>query len=661
MLKAYVQKYKTLIISLIIYEIIIIGMVLGSYNYLTFNNNLMLKNIVSIICILLPIATSYIYLKKKWKNFYFNQFSQWGFVIFSNLFYKYNFRANLEEIEIDTKRIEVPKQFNHFVNLNNYIIKFKKKRGKWKRKGLNVKFSKRKRIYSSKKIINYELWDYKFIYIKNKEIYFHIFLISFERISFFYLAKPPIVSIDDLIEINVKLPMHYASKVPINYTLLNKFIRYSDTILQFKENKPFLFDYSRIMSFRDIDESRLEEIDKSIRDMYIIDNLRNIDDFNTFSFLFESPILRKSKSKFEKEYYQFEIFPHERFRSTSFKFNSESTFMNELTKWYIDCFLFHQQRQDNFLRFFLYFLDWVSENFYQINHKNIKLLGSNLISLKNVMDIHNESELEFFRIISMDLRNDYLDGADNIVQNNYKKHLDLYVLLISYLDVFINRSIDYLDRRQQNLSILNELGIKELKDKLKKLDELENIKSLIMDHNAINTMNPAELRQYISFSLDRLLSENAHHQFELMCKDLAQRNIMRNIIPATGPVAGVGDQGRDFLSFKTYLDKNLNSSLLGKNPSNNTYVVFTCSLQKKVISKIKLDVEKIKKYGLPVETIYFFSREGVRVADRNKLKKWALDNHKVNLEIFDGNAIADLLVLEENHWIAKSYLKIPIT
>ncbi len=170
----------------------------------------------------------------------------------------------------------------------------------------------------------------------------------------------------------------------------------------------------------------------------------------------------------------------------------------------------------------------------------------------------------------------------------------------------------------------------------------------------------AEIRQYILFALNRLPAENAHHQFELMCKDLAKENIMENIIPATGPVARVGDQGRDFLSFKTYLDENLeeNTNFLGENSSGDA-VVFTCSIQKDVIGKIKSDIVKIIEFGLPVDAIYFFSREDVKVANRNEIKKWAHDNHKIYLEIFDGTAIADLLGSSKNHWIAKRYLKVP--
>ncbi len=170
----------------------------------------------------------------------------------------------------------------------------------------------------------------------------------------------------------------------------------------------------------------------------------------------------------------------------------------------------------------------------------------------------------------------------------------------------------------------------------------------------------AELKQYILFALNRLPAENAHHKFELMCKDLTRGNIMNNIIPATGPVARLGDQGRDFISYKSYLDENLdeNSCFIGQTSSGDI-VVFTCSIQQNVTIKIKSDVEKIIDYSLPVDAVYFFSREDVKVAKRNELKKWAYDTYNINLEIIDGNAIADLLATPKNHWIVKQYLKIP--
>ncbi|MHA1757507.1 MAG: hypothetical protein ACTSVV_12095, partial [Promethearchaeota archaeon] len=168
------------------------------------------------------------------------------------------------------------------------------------------------------------------------------------------------------------------------------------------------------------------------------------------------------------------------------------------------------------------------------------------------------------------------------------------------------------------------------------------------------------LKDFILYKLDHLPVENAYHLFERICFELTKLNITENVIPASGPVGRKGDQGRDFLSFKTYLDHNLkgNSNFLEKSQSQD-YLVFTCSLQANIQNKIRSDVKKIVEFGLPVESIYFFSGKIIDVGTVNNLRKWAFDNHKVNLEILDGNAIADLLCRLENQWIAKDYLKIP--
>ncbi len=169
----------------------------------------------------------------------------------------------------------------------------------------------------------------------------------------------------------------------------------------------------------------------------------------------------------------------------------------------------------------------------------------------------------------------------------------------------------------------------------------------------------AEINLYIRFALNQLPSENAHHTFERICFYLTRHNIIENVIPATGPVAHYGDQGRDFLRFKTYLDDKLNdnSNFLGQNPSGSV-VAFTCSIAETIESKIKIDVKKIMDYGLPVDGIYYFAREDIPVGKNNKLKLWARNKYIVNLEIFDGNGIASLLTLSKNHWIAKRFLNV---
>ncbi len=173
--------------------------------------------------------------------------------------------------------------------------------------------------------------------------------------------------------------------------------------------------------------------------------------------------------------------------------------------------------------------------------------------------------------------------------------------------------------------------------------------------------DPEEIKQYILFTLNNLPVENSHHKFESMCRELTKQNIMENVIPCTGPVAKLGDQGRDFLNFRTYLNSNIKENSIFFGVSNQCgRVVFTCSIQKGIIGKIKSDVDKIIKFGLAVESIYFFSRENIKVAEINNLQLWAEKEHNVHLEILDGNALADLLARKKNHWIAQRFLNIPL-
>lgn len=172
--------------------------------------------------------------------------------------------------------------------------------------------------------------------------------------------------------------------------------------------------------------------------------------------------------------------------------------------------------------------------------------------------------------------------------------------------------------------------------------------------------DPVEIKKYILFTLNDLLVENAHHKFEMMCLELTKQNIMENVIPSTGPVARLGDKGRDFLNFRTYLNSTLKENSIFFGVSNQGgRVVFACSIQKKILGKIKFDVNKIIEFGLSVESIFFFSRENIKVAETLNLERWVEKEHNVHLEILDGNALADLLALKKNHWIAQRFLNIP--
>ncbi len=171
---------------------------------------------------------------------------------------------------------------------------------------------------------------------------------------------------------------------------------------------------------------------------------------------------------------------------------------------------------------------------------------------------------------------------------------------------------------------------------------------------------PTELALMIRFALDELSRENGHHAFEHLCRELAQARIASNILPATGPVAAGGDQGRDFETFRTYLAGSLRFSRGFLGLASAETVVFACTLQREDLkAKVKDDVTSICTQGTPVQMIYFLCTEPVTVSVRHDLQAWASGKYQVTLEVIDGRAIARLLADHEVFWIARTYLHMP--
>ncbi|MBF4474267.1 hypothetical protein [Methanobacterium formicicum] len=171
--------------------------------------------------------------------------------------------------------------------------------------------------------------------------------------------------------------------------------------------------------------------------------------------------------------------------------------------------------------------------------------------------------------------------------------------------------------------------------------------------------NKEQVIQHIKFSLDQLSSRNAHHDFEHLCRHLTRARICSNVLPSTGPVSAGGDQGRDFETFKTFLDSNLSSSnFIGL--ASDKVIVFGCSLQKdKVAYKIKSDVKKIMDYDSVVDQIIFFSTSNLVASEMHELKKWVRENYSIDIDIHDINSISELLSDNDTFWIAAHFLNIP--
>ncbi|ROZ53003.1 hypothetical protein EEB12_29795 [Rhodococcus sp. WS1] len=89
-------------------------------------------------------------------------------------------------------------------------------------------------------------------------------------------------------------------------------------------------------------------------------------------------------------------------------------------------------------------------------------------------------------------------------------------------------------------------------------------------------------------------------------------------------------------------------------------VVFACTIQRNGLkAKFKNDIDAICTQGTPVDRIYIFATEDIAASLRHNLEEWALDQHRVKLQIIDGLALAELLAEPDLYWIARQYLNLP--
>lgn len=171
--------------------------------------------------------------------------------------------------------------------------------------------------------------------------------------------------------------------------------------------------------------------------------------------------------------------------------------------------------------------------------------------------------------------------------------------------------------------------------------------------------NKDEIITLIKFQISRLSERNAQYEFEHLCRHLARIRVCSNIVPATGPVVRTGDQGRDFETFKTYLEKTdiANNTFIGL--ISEDMLAFACSIQQNNIeNKILSDVKKITDSGTKIERIYFFSSAAIKVAINHSIKENVLRDYKVPIDIFDIEWISENLADSDTFWIANKYLSI---
>lgn len=171
---------------------------------------------------------------------------------------------------------------------------------------------------------------------------------------------------------------------------------------------------------------------------------------------------------------------------------------------------------------------------------------------------------------------------------------------------------------------------------------------------------PTQLATQIRFHLESLGESNAHHPFEQLCLGLTRRRIASNVIPATGPVAVGGDDGRDGESYWSIIAYELPDTSLFTVLATDEDVVLAVTTQRDDIpSKIRNDLAKICTDSAPVDRVIYFTVTPVNTAKRHELQKHARETYSVTLDIWDAQAIADELASHDVFYLAVDYLHLP--
>lgn len=171
---------------------------------------------------------------------------------------------------------------------------------------------------------------------------------------------------------------------------------------------------------------------------------------------------------------------------------------------------------------------------------------------------------------------------------------------------------------------------------------------------------PVQTAQMVRLAFGTLNTDNAHHSFEHLCRQVAKLRIASNVLPASGPVSAGGDQGRDFETFRTYLVNELPFALGFLAFASTDVIVFACTIQRDDLkAKFKSDITSICSQGTDVDCIYLFATEAIPTRLRHDLQEWARQHYDVALEVVDGAALAEWLAEPDLYWIAQEYLHLP--
>lgn len=172
--------------------------------------------------------------------------------------------------------------------------------------------------------------------------------------------------------------------------------------------------------------------------------------------------------------------------------------------------------------------------------------------------------------------------------------------------------------------------------------------------------SPEERARYIQFQLSSLAERNGHHEFEHICRRVAGARIASNLLPASGPVSGGGDQGRDFETHPTELPSELGPHGRFLALASDDPIGFVCTIQQSSLrSKIISDVAEMAATGPPVKRVHAFVTGSISKAQRAKAIQEAADDHGLELVVHDVLYLAEQLAEPDLYWVAQRYLDAP--
>jgi len=100
------------------------------------------------------------------------------------------------------------------------------------------------------------------------------------------------------------------------------------------------------------------------------------------------------------------------------------------------------------------------------------------MDIKGVLERDYITELEFFEVLNLNLKNEQIEFADDVRENPRKQHLRILKLLRDYLTILILECLKLTNQSQGSIDIVKDIKeinreIKSLSEKLEKLGELK--------------------------------------------------------------------------------------------------------------------------------------------------------------------------------------------